>query len=135
MRIFQSILCWEYLVEPELLDILKTLLLRDIVHNNYRMCAFIVCARDCSKSLLPSCVPDLELYNISIDCDGPTINADILEPEVHSDGGEVALLKRVVCEPTEQGGLADRTVAHDDYFEEIIVFSNHGFYSSLLIDI
>ena len=49
-----------------------------------------------------------------------------LETEVHADGGQVVLGEVVVAEPDEEGGLADSLIAHDDYFEKIILVTNHN---------
>lgn len=49
----------------------------------------------------------------------------ILEAEVHSDGGEVALLELVIREPSEERALADRAVTDDDDFEKVVVLSDH----------
>lgn len=56
----------------------------------------------------------------------------ILKPEVDPDGGEVALLEGVICEPAEEGRLADGAVADDDNFEEVIVLSDHDIYVPLI---
>ncbi len=41
----------------------------------------------------------------------------LLEPEIYSDGGEVALLEGVICESSEEGGFAYGAIPDDDNFE------------------
>jgi hypothetical protein len=45
----------------------------------------------------------------------------LLEFEVDSDCGEVALLEGVICKSTQQGGLSDRAVANQhDFIVEVL---------------
>ena len=46
------------LPEP-VLDVVKSLLLSDVVNKNNAHSAFVVCLSDCSEPLLPGSVPDL----------------------------------------------------------------------------
>jgi hypothetical protein len=48
---------------------------------------------------------------------------EILEFKVDADGGQVGLLKGIICEPAEEGGLADRAVT--DKHDLVLVVLGH----------
>lgn len=48
---------------------------------------------------------------------------EILEFEVDADGGQVGLLKGVICEPAEEGGLADGAVT--DKHDLVLIVLGH----------
>ncbi len=50
---------------------------------------------------------------------------NLLEPEINTNRGEVALLERVIREATQERGLTDRAVADDNDFEEVVVLLDH----------
>lgn len=48
----------------------------------------------------------------------------LLEFEVDSDCGEVALLEGVICKSTQEGGLSDRAIA--DQHDFVVEILSHG---------
>ena len=60
------------------------------------------------------CVPDLHFDYFLVDVDG-------LESKINSDGDHIVFVEVVVCEPLEEGTLADCRVAHHHEFEQVIV--------------
>jgi hypothetical protein len=59
-----------YLSHPKVFNILKALLLCDIVDYNDGVRSFIVGPRDGSEPFLASSVPYLQFDDISLDCEG-----------------------------------------------------------------
>lgn len=117
-------------LEPELSDILETLLISYIVHNNDSLGAFVVSGSDCSEPLLAGGVPNLQFYTWfvgfigfgGVHClNGSLIRFIVLEFEIYSNGGEVRTLEIVICEPSEERWLSDGTVSDQDYFVSVIV--------------
>jgi len=90
-----------YLSKPEALDIIEALFFSNIINNNDCMCSFIICASNGSKSLLPSGIPDLQFYNISLYSDRSLIVDKILESEINTNSGKIALLEGVISKSSK----------------------------------
>ena len=80
------------------------------------MTTFVVSIGNGSKSLLASCVPNLQ-FNISI------IRFDSFEPKVNSNSGHVVLIELIVSESKKQAWLAHSWITNNDIFEKIIVLT------------
>ena len=79
-----------YFLEPELFDIFKALFFGYVINKNDGMSPFIIGSCDSPKSLLASCIPDLELYILAIyNC--------CFESEIHTNCGKVMLLELILC--------------------------------------
>lgn len=90
-----------YLCQPELLQILKTLLFGHIVYHNNSMGPLIVGPSYGPKSFLSSGVPNLQLNHIPVNRNRSTIyDAWLLKSKIDSDGGQVTFLEGVVRKST-----------------------------------
>ena len=99
------------------LDILKRLLLRDVVDEQRARRAPIVRRRDGSIAVLPCRVPNLRLNDVARLC------GDCARRELHADRGTRLQIELVLGEAREQVGLAHARVAHKhDLVHQVVTF-------------
>ena len=91
-------------IQP-LLDIVKRVLIGDVVHDDDAVCAAVVRAGDGAETLLTGSVPNLELDHLAVELD----RSDL---EVDANGRDVRVRVRIVGETQEQARLADARVAN-----------------------
>lgn len=95
-----------YFVEPEGVQVHEAALVGDIVHREDAVGPFIVRACYCPETFLSGRVPDLQLHDVPVNGQRSAYSATVLEAEVHTDSGEVALLELVIGETAQDGRLA-----------------------------
>ena len=86
-----------YLFEPKLFDIFITFLIGLIVNHENSMGSPVVGTGDSSEMFLSRRIPNLQFNYVPVDCDGSRVMRIILKSEVHSERGQICLLKCVVC--------------------------------------
>jgi hypothetical protein len=85
---------------------------------NDSMSTAVVAAGDCSESLLPCCVPNLQL-----DC--LPIQLDSTDFKVNPDCADVALQVRIICKPQKKARLSNTRISNQQQLEKIIIFRIH----------
>ena len=78
----------------------------------------VVGAGDGAETLLPCCVPDLELAN-------KPVHFVPLEAKINSDGWEIILDKVLVAKPEEEGRFANPLIPHNHHLESVVVLLDH----------
>lgn len=106
------------LLRPKALDILEGVLICDIVDDNDAICTLIIGWRDSTESLLPCCVPNLELYVL-------VLHLHCLEPKINTDGGKVAFVEAIFGKLCQNRRLADSRAAYQYQLHKQIVILYH----------
>jgi hypothetical protein len=101
------------------LQVLESVRLAKVEHNDGAHCAAVVGSGDRPKPFLASRVPYLILDDLPVDL-------DCLGGEFNADGGLGVLLEGIVDVLGEQVGFADSGVSDDDYLEEEVEFGAVG---------
>lgn len=70
---------------------------------------------DVSEALLPRSVPDLQLYSTRL-------YLHCFQLEVYSDRRHIVLLENVIAKLSNEIGLADTAVSHDDDLGQKVMF-------------
>ena len=82
-----------YLTKPKRLNIIESLLFGYVIYDDDSMCTFIIRTSNGSEPFLTSSIPDLQLDNISLNCNGPLITKKVLEPEINSNSSKITFLE------------------------------------------
>lgn len=88
----------------------ETFPLAVVINDHDPIGSTVVCARYCSKPLLPCGIPDLQLHNFSID-----VNS--LETEIDSYCSDVALGELIVSKPQKKARLSNARVTYEDQLD------------------
>ena len=85
---------------------------------------------DRPEAFLPSSIPDLETHGEII------LAFENFRPEFDTDGGVAIMLEKSINKPGEDAGFADRGIANEDEFEEVVVVVHVGlcfFHGNVLV--
>ncbi len=82
-----------YLIDPEFLNICKTLIIGEIINKENSMGSFVVGTGNCSESFLTSCIPYLQFYYAFVDVQGSLLLFEVLKSKIDADCSKIALLK------------------------------------------
>lgn len=107
-------------VHPKFAHVFKAERVCQVEYEKNSLAASIVGTCDGSKPFLACGVPDLKFHIFPI-------NLDRLEPEVHSDGGQVMLWKLIFYKSNEYSWLAHSWVPYYDSFVKMIKLFYHIF--------
>lgn len=125
MRIFID------LVDP-FLYVIERHFICDAIGQNNPDCSLVVSLCDVFKSLLASCVPNLQLYSLIFHVYG-------LDLEVDPDRSHIVFLELTITESHEDVGFTDTAVPNnyelDEHIEIVFVFSTHLAHYIILIDL
>jgi len=102
-----------------LFDIVEGLLVGDVVDDNDTVGAPVVRRGDGPESLLPGCIPDLQLYRLPV----KLYSSDF---KVDTYCGNVGLSVCVVGKSQKQARLSHSRVSDEKKLEKVVIFGIHG---------
>jgi hypothetical protein len=112
-----------YVLRSELLDLshpfehmLKAEPVSDIIHENDSVSHLVIVLGDIHKTVLASCVPNLELHYL-------VVYLDLFDLVVDSNCRNVGLWTLVIGKPYQEASLADAGVSDDDHLGEVVEVS------------
>ena len=116
-----------YLLKPITLQLLKRILLGNIINNNNSLGPLIIGPSNSPKPLLASGIPNLKFDNIPLNNNRPTYHQSILKSKINTNSSKISLLKTLLSKSSQQRRLPHRTVAYQDYLEQVVVLFYHLF--------
>ena len=81
-----------------IIQVYEAFTLEQVKYENDSMSILVICACDCSVSLLACCIP-----NLQFDC--LIFNFDSSEPKVDTNGTNVRLGERVICKSKKKASI------------------------------
>jgi len=105
-------------VPDPVLDIVKGLLVGDVVHQHNAHGSSVVGRGDGPEPLLAGGVPDLELDLLTVQLNRPDF-------EIYAYGGDEGGIEGILGEPEENARLPDSTVPDEQQLEQVVVCLGH----------
>ena len=89
---------------------MKWALVSDIINKEYSHCSPVVCRCDCSEALLPSSIPYLQFYPLTVQLNCPNF-------EVDTDGGNERWSKGIFTESEETAWFSNSRITDQQQFD------------------